>query len=130
MEEKALATENEPAAVLMAVPEEAVDELVAAGLAQVIPTIRGPVLEAVATIGSNAAILVTLLQAPQSIRAFAAWIVSWAGRRTEGIQVSARKGARRIELTVDGDIPVEAVAEFLVAALKGSSTAPPEPELE
>jgi hypothetical protein len=121
-----LAPEEEPAAVLVAVPEEVVDELVTAGLAQVIPTIRGPVLDAVATIGSNAAVLITLLQAPDSIRAFAAWTVSWARRRTETIEIRAKRGGRRLELRVDGDVPVEVVAEFLSAVFSASSTDPPQ----
>lgn len=113
--------DQEPAAFLVAVPEEAVDELVADGLAFVVPTIRGPVLEAVATIGSNSAVLVTLMQAPDTVRAFAAWTVSWARKRAETIEISARRGDRRLELRVDGDVPVEAVAEFLTAAFRRSS---------
>jgi len=117
--------DREPAAAVVAVPEDAAEELAAAGLVRAIPTIRGPVLEAAVVVGSNAASLVTLLQAPDAIRAFAAWVVSWARRRTDTIEISGRNAGRRVELRVDGDVPVEAVAEFLVAALGRSSADTP-----
>jgi len=110
-----------PAAVVLAVPEETLDELLEAGLVKTIPTIRGPVMEAVATIGANSAVLVTLLQAPETVRAFAAWLVAWVRRREDTVTINARRGSRRVELRVDGDVPMDVVADFLSAAFRYSS---------
>ena len=110
--------DQESLAVLVAVPEEAVEELVSRGLAKVIPTIRGPVFDAVLSIGSDSAVLVTLLQAPDAIRAFAVWLLDHARGRRDSIVITARRAGRRVELRVDGDVPVEAVAEFLSAAFR------------
>jgi hypothetical protein len=114
--------EEEPLGILVAVPEDGVDELVSAGLVKVIPTIRGAVLDAVVTVGSDAAVLVTLLQAPQTIREFAGWVVARCHRRKTTLVITARRGEQHLELRVDGDIPVEAVTRFLVDAVGQIST--------
>src|SRR5260370_23606736 len=66
-----------PAAVLIAVPEDAVDEMADEGLVRVIPTLRGPVFDTVVTVGVDSATVVTLMQAPGQVRAFSAWLVAW-----------------------------------------------------
>ena len=64
----------------------------------------------------DAAALVTLLQAPDSIRAFAAWIRGRGARSGDSIELSMKRGNRRMRLTVDGDIDIRIVADFLAAA--------------
>lgn len=112
--------------MLIAVPEDAIDELVEAGLVRELPTLRGPVFDAVVTVGMDSAALVTLLQAPDAVRAFAAWLVARVRRRTDSITITANRGGRSLRLEVDGDIPVEAVTDFLLAAFRNAAaqTAP------
>ena len=111
-----VAVEDRTDAAVVAVPFDAVPELDTEGLAFPLPVFRGAVLDSVVTIGMDSAALVTLLQTPDSVRAFAAWIRDRCSRSGESIEVSARRGTRRVHLTVDGDIDVSLVAEFLAAA--------------
>jgi hypothetical protein len=108
--------EDRTAAMIVAVPSDAVRELEREGLAFPLPVFRGAVLDAVATVGMDSAALVTLLQAPDSIRAFAAWIRERCARSSDSIELSAKRGGRRVCLKVEGDINVDLVADFLVAA--------------
>jgi hypothetical protein len=108
--------EDEASAMVVAVPFDAVRELELEGLAVPLPVLRGPVINAVVTVGMDSAALVTLLQAPDSIRAFAAWIRDRCARPGDSIELKARRGSRRVHLTVDGDIDVGVVADFLAAA--------------
>jgi hypothetical protein len=108
-------TPRQPA-MIVAVPVDAALELERDKLAYPLPVLRGAVLDAAVTVGMDAAALVTLLQAPDSIRAFAAWVRARCLRSGNSIELRARRGHRRIHLTVDGDIDVEVVAEFLSAA--------------
>jgi hypothetical protein len=103
-------------AVIVAVPVDAVRELEREGLAFALPILRGTVIDAVVMVGMDAAALVTLLQAPDSIRAFAAWVRDRYVRRGDSIELRARRGDLQVHLTVDGDIDVEVVADFLAAA--------------
>jgi hypothetical protein len=103
-------------AMIVAVPVDAALELERGKLAYPLPVLRGAVLDAAVTVGTDAAALVTLLQAPDSIRAFAAWVRARCVRSGRSIELRARRGDRRIQLRVDGDIDVEVVAEFLTAA--------------
>jgi hypothetical protein len=103
-------------AITVAVPVDAVLELESDGLAFALPVFRGAVLDAVVTVGMDAAALVTLLQAPDSIRAFATWVRDRCTRRGDSIALSARRGDLRVHLTVDGDIDIDVVADFLAAA--------------
>jgi hypothetical protein len=102
--------------VVAAVPEDAVSELTREGLAEPLPVLRGVILDAVVTVGMDAAAMVTLLQTPDSVRAFAAWVYGWCARSSESIELSVKRGNRRVRLTVDGDIDVGILAEFLTAA--------------
>jgi hypothetical protein len=106
----------------VAVPFDVVIELESAGLAFPLPVFRGAALDAVVTIGADAATLVSLLQAPDTIRAFAAWVTSKCAHSGESIELTARAGNRRIHLKVDGRVDAGAVADFLTVALKGDDT--------
>lgn len=115
--------------MVVAVPDDAVDELVGNGLASEIPTLRGPVLDAVLTVGVDSAALVTLLQTPDTLRTFAAWVRQRATAHRDEIRISARREGRVVELQVRGDVPVDTVATFLSDALapKPASDAEPAP---
>jgi hypothetical protein len=106
--------------VIVAVPVDAVPELERDGLTDPLPVFRGAALEATVTVGMDAAALVTLLQAPDSIRAFAAWIRGRWARSGDSIELSVKRGNRRMHLTVDGDIDISVVAEFLATAFTDS----------
>jgi len=103
-------------AVIVAVAVDVVPELEREGIALPLPVLRGAALDAVVTVGMDAAALVTLLQAPDSIRAFAAWVRDRSAQHGDKIEVSASRGGRKLHLTVDGDIDIEVVADFLTAA--------------
>lgn len=103
-------------AAIVAVPLDAVRELEREGLAISQPVLRGAVLDAVVTVGTDSAALVTLLQAPDSLRAFATWVRDRCARSGDSIELRARRGRMRLRLRVDGDVDVDAVADFLVAA--------------
>lgn len=87
--------EDRAETVVVAVPSDAVRELEREGLALPVPVFRGPVLNAVVTVGMDSATLVTLLQAPDSIRAFAAWVRDRCARSGGSIELSAKRGRRR-----------------------------------
>jgi hypothetical protein len=108
--------EDTAGTVIVAVPFDAVDELERAGLAFPLPVFRGAVLEAVVAVGMDSAALVTLLQTPDSVRAFAAWIRHRYAGSGDSIEISARRGSRQIQLKVGGDIDIDVVADFLSAA--------------
>jgi hypothetical protein len=103
--------------MIIAVPLDAVSELVGEGLASPLPVFRGTALDAVVTVGADAAMLVSLLQAPDAIRAFAIWVRDRWERSGDSIQLTARSGHRRVSLKVDGRIDAGIVADFLTAAL-------------
>jgi hypothetical protein len=103
-------------AMIVMVPVDAVRELEREELAFALPVLRGTVLDALVMVGMDAAALVTLLQAPDSIRAFATWVRDRCARHGDSIELRARRGDRQVRLTVDGDIDVEVVADFLAAA--------------
>lgn len=103
-------------AAIVAVPLDAVRELERKGLAFPLPVLRGAVLDAVVMVGMDSATLVTLLQTPDSVQAFAAWLRDRCARKGDSIELSARRGNRRVHLTVDGDVDVGIVARFLVEA--------------
>ncbi len=109
---------------IVAVPPDAVRELERQGLPLPVPVFRGPILDAVVTVGMDSAALVTLLQAPDSIPAFAAWIRDRYARSGGSIELSAKCGRRRVHLTVDGDVDIRVVADFLVAAFADHNSRP------
>jgi hypothetical protein len=108
--------------MIVSVPFDAVSELESAELAFPLRVFRGAVLDSVVTVGTDAATLVSLLQAPDAIRAFAAWVSGRCKRSGDSIELSARSGDRRICLKVDGYIDVNVVAGFLLAAMEGDRT--------
>lgn len=112
--------ENMAGSVVVAVPLDAVRELERGGFAAPLPVLRGGVLSAVVMVGSDAAALVALLQAPDAVRAFAAWIRDRCKRSGTSLEISVNRGDRRIRLTVDGDIDVGIVTDFLTSALADS----------
>jgi hypothetical protein len=103
--------------VKIMVPRDAVAELELAGIATRQPAMRGPELDALVTVGTDSAALVTLLQAPDAVRAFAAWICGRRKKFGDSIEVSARRDGRSVHLVVDGGIEIEAVTEFLAKVL-------------
>jgi hypothetical protein len=109
---------------VVAVPVDAVDELERSGLASYLPAFRSPGVEALVTVGTDAAAMVTLMQAPDSVRAFAAWVRRRCSRSDESIELSAARGGVRVHLKVDGHVSVEEVAEFLAAALADHRSEP------
>lgn len=111
-------------AVIVAVPEDAVHELEQQGLAEPLPVVRGATLDFIVTVGMDAAALVTLLQTPDSVRAFSAWVHGRRIRSAESLELSVRRADRRVHLTVDGDIDVKAIADFLEAAFSDRNTLP------
>jgi hypothetical protein len=114
-------TDDGPTVVpVLAVPDDAVGELVDAGLVEEMLTFRGAVLDAVINVGVDSAALVTLAQAPGTLHEFATWLVSRAKRQGKFIQISAERAGRRVELRVTGDFSAEAVTAFLVSALPDS----------
>lgn len=110
--------------MIVMVPVETVRELEREGLASALPVLRGTVLNAVVMVGMDAAALVTLLQAPDSIRAFAAWLRDRCARRGGSIELRARRGDLQVNLTVDGDIDIDIVANFLAAAFVDHDSQP------
>lgn len=108
--------EHRAQAVVISVPVETVGELESEGLAFPLPVLRGAAFDAVVTVGMDAAALVTLLQTPDVIRAFASWVRDRCRRYSDSIELTARRGDRRVHLTVDGEIDAEVVANFLTAA--------------
>jgi len=110
--------------VVVAVPLDAVRELEHEGLAFPPQVFRGAALDAVVSVGMDSAALVTLLQAPDSLRAFAAWIHHRCARSADSIEVIATRGNRRVHLKVDGDIDIGIISDFLAAAFAGRESQP------
>lgn len=104
--------------IVVAVPDDAVTDLESLELAFPLPVLRGATLDAVVMVGTDAAALVSLLQAPDAIRAFAAWVRGRCARSGDSIELSARSGGLRVHLKVDGHIDVSVVTDFLMAALE------------
>jgi hypothetical protein len=110
--------------VIVAVPVDAVRDLEREELAFRLPILRGAVVDAVVTVGPDAAALVTLLQAPDTVRAFAAWVRGRCGGPGDSIDLRARRGDQTVHLTVNGDVDVGIVADFLAAAFADHSPQP------
>lgn len=105
-------------AAILAVPVEMVEELEENGLAFPLPVLRGAAIESVVAVGANAAMLITLLQAPDSVRAFAAWVRQRCMSSGESVELTARRGGRRVHLVVEGDVDLSVVADFLTGAFE------------
>jgi hypothetical protein len=108
----------EQQSVIVAVPADAALDLEREGLAELLPAFRGPGLEAVVAVGTDASTLITLLQAPDAIKAFAAWIRARCVRSGTSIEITVTRGGRKVRIGADGDIAIESVADFLAAAFK------------
>ena len=104
--------------MIVAVPFDTVSELETNGLAFPLRVFRGAVLEAVVTVGTDAATLVSLLQAPEAVRAFAAWVRARCQRSGDMIELKARSGHRQIRLKVDGHMDTRVIVDFLMAAME------------
>jgi len=116
--------EGKLATTIVAVPFDAVRELESEDLAFSIPVFRGAALDTVVSVGMDSAALVTLLQAPDSVKAFAAWIRDRCKRSKDSIEISAVRGNRRVRLKADGDIDVRVIADFLMAAFADHESRP------
>jgi hypothetical protein len=115
---------NDQKIAIIAVPFDAVEELERENLASVLPVSGGAAIEAIVMVGTDSAMLVTLLQAPDAVRGFAAWIRNRCLRESSTIDITAKRGDRRVHLTVGGDIDVRIVADFLAAALADERRSP------
>lgn len=103
--------------MIVAVPSDSVSELESRGLAFPVSVFRGGALDAIVTVGTDAAALVSLLQAPDAIRAFADWIRGRCQRREDSIELSVWSGGKRIYLKVNGHIDIAMVEDFIASAL-------------
>jgi|HubBroStandDraft_2_1064218.scaffolds.fasta_scaffold1558348_1 hypothetical protein len=101
-------------AAVIAVPNDAVYELEQLGLAF---SVRGPALQAAVTIGTDAATLVTLVQAPETIGAFARWVAGRCGRSSDSVELIARRQGKLVRIAVTGDVEPRAIAEFIERAI-------------
>jgi hypothetical protein len=115
-ERQQMDSEQDQNTIIIAVPFDAVDDLENQGLACPLPVLRGAGIQALVSLGMDSAAFVTLLQAPEAIRAFAAWIRARCTRANTTIDISVKQGDRRIHLTADGNIDIGIVAAFLEAA--------------
>jgi hypothetical protein len=113
--------------VVVAVPADVVSELEREGLATRAPVRRGPILDTIVTVGADSATLVTLLQAPDSVRAFARWVHRRSERSGESIEVSIRREGQQVHLVVEGNVDVGTVANFLATAFPNPDPEPPGP---
>lgn len=119
-----MGNEGDQRFIVVAVSFDMADELEREGLASPLPVFRGSGIEAVVAVGMDSAMLVTLLQAPDAIRAFADWIRTFCARRSDTIDISAKRGDRRVHLTVNGDIDISLVTDFLAAAFTDQHSQP------
>src|SRR5215831_14179333 len=101
---------NDRNSVIVAVPLDAVGELEREGLASPLPVFRGAAIDAVVTVGMDSAALVTLLQAPDSVRAFAAWIRDRCSRSGDSTELNRSTCQARLfqqaETAYDSRMPV------------------------
>ena len=106
---------TEPQRAIVAVPADVAAELEREGLADRLPAFRG--LEAVFTVGTDAATLVTLMQTPDAIRAFAAWIRRRCAHTGTSIDVTITCNGKKVHVQGDG-VSVESLADFITGAFK------------
>lgn len=108
--------EDAPAA-LVAVTADMADDLQCTGVAAPLPTLRGAVVDAAIMVGTDAATIVTLMQAPDSIRAFASWLHDRFSRRGDSIKIQGRRQGISVTLQVDGSVPVDTITQFITEVL-------------
>lgn len=109
--------EDRAPAVLIAVPDEYVDDLVAAGIVGELPTLRHSAVDAVLTIGTSILTVVTLLRAPAAVQALATWLRDRTSRDGVAIEIRANRRGTKIEVR-GGSIPADALAAFITAAIE------------
>lgn len=104
-------------AALVAVTGDMADDLQRTGLAEPLSILRGTVVDAAIMVGTDAATIVTLMQAPDAIRAFAGWLRDRCSRRGDSIKVQGRRHGVTVTLKVDGSVPIERITEFIADVL-------------
>ena len=104
-------------AALVAVTGDMADELQRIGLAEPLPTLRGAAIDAAVMVGTDAATIVTLMQTPEAIRAFAGWLHDRFSRRGDSIKIQGRRHGITVTLQVDGSVPVEIITGFIADVL-------------
>jgi hypothetical protein len=108
--------DNAPAA-LVAITGDMVDELHRAGLVTPLPTLRGAAIDVAIMVGTDAATIVTLIQTPEAVRAFAGWLHDRFSRRGDSIKIEGRRHGISVTLQVDGSVPVETITGFIADVL-------------
>lgn len=93
------------------------DDLQRTGLAAPLPTLRGAAIDAAIMVGTDAATIVTLMQTPEAIRAFAGWLHDRFSRRGDSIKIEGRRHGVSVTLQVDGSVPVETITGFIADVL-------------
>jgi hypothetical protein len=109
---------EEVPAALVAVTADMADDLQRTGLAAALPTLRGAAVDAAIMVGTNAATIVTLMQAPDSIRAFAGWLHDRFSRHGDSVKIQGRRHGISVTLQVDGSVPVDTITEFITEVLR------------
>ena len=104
---------------IIAVPEDAVDELVEVRLVSKIPMPHKAGLQAVLTIGTGSTTLVRLTQAPATVYLLGTWVGARARHRSDIITVTGNRPSNSVRFQVYGDEPPEVVANYLATALNG-----------
>lgn len=110
--------------VVLGVADDLVEDAVASGLVEELPTLRHSIQDAVLTVGSSALAAVTLLRSPTAVRAFAGWLRDRCVGSKTSITLRATRAGTSTVLRVHGDMSVDAVADFITAALRGLSSVP------
>jgi hypothetical protein len=110
---------SETPTALIAVPDDAVDELLGVRLVSKPPKRRAPGLDAVLTIGTDSSALVTLTQAPATVYLLATWLAARARRLGNTITITGNRPSSSARFEVNGDEPPEVVANYLATALGG-----------
>jgi hypothetical protein len=95
---------------LVAVTDDMSDDLQRAGLAAPLPTLRGAIVDAAIVVGTDAATIVTLMQTPDAIRAFAGWLHGRFAQHGDSIRLQGRRNGVTVTLQVEGPAPVETIA--------------------
>ncbi len=107
--------DDRPEAALIAVSDDLVDDLVAAGLVGEFPGLRNSVLDALLTVGSSAMTVVTLNYAPTRIRAFVDWLRVRSGQTV--LELTDVRSGRTFTLRSNRPVAPDALAAFVSAAL-------------
>lgn len=103
----------------IAVPDDAVDELIEVRLVSKIAGRRRTQPHALLTIGSGSTARVTLTQDPITVYLLATWVVARARRLGATITITGNRPSNTVRFQVYGDEPPETVANYLVSALNG-----------